>query len=83
MNKAVIYLRVSTDQQTEESQLRACKDTCRKLGYCIAEIFSDHARSAYKNVQRPEYQKVMKLAKQRKIQHVVVWSLDRWCRKHH
>ena len=47
----------------------------------LVGIFSDHAKSAYKNVSRSEYQKIMKLVKQRRIHHIVVWSLDRWCRR--
>ncbi len=81
MNRAVIYLRVSTDQQTEESQLDACKDLCRQRGFNVEGVFSDHAKSAYKNISRPSYKKVMKLVYQRKVQHVVVWALDRWTRK--
>ena len=81
MNKAVIYLRVSTGQQDEKSQLKACQSFCNERGYEVVGIFSDHGKSAYKVSLRPEYLKVMKLVKQRRIQHVVVWSLDRWCRR--
>ena len=81
MNKTVVSIRVSTDQQTEESQLDACKDLCRQRGFEVIKVYSDHAKSAYKNVSRPEYQKIMKLVKQRRIHHIIVWSLDRWCRR--
>ena len=81
MNKAVVYIRVSTNKQDEKSQLNACKDLCKQRGYNVEGVYSDHAKSAYKNVSRPEYQKILKLAKQRRIHHVVVWSLDRWCRR--
>jgi len=81
LNKAAVYLRVSTDLQTEVSQLKACTDFCVQRGYEIVGVYSDHGKSAYKVSSRPEYQKVMKLVKQRRIQHIVVWSLDRWCRR--
>ena len=81
MNKTIIYLRVSTDMQNEQSQLEACRVFCDQHRYDIVGFFSDHARSAYKTVYRPEYMNVLKLVKQRRIQHVVVWSLDRWCRR--
>ena len=81
MNKAVIYLRVSTEQQTEESQLQACRILCDERGYDVEGVYSDHARSAYKTISRPGYMNVMKLVKQRRIQHVILWSLDRWCRR--
>lgn len=81
MKKTVIYLRVSTDQQIEESQLDACKDLCRQRGYDVEGVYSDHARSAYKTVFRPNYKKIMNLIYKRKVQHIVVWALDRWTRK--
>lgn len=81
MNKAVIYLRVSTEDQTEESQLPACKKFCQEHGYSMVGVFKDHAKSAYKNVKRPEYDNVMKLVKKREINHIVVWAIDRWVRK--
>jgi len=61
MDYAVIYLRVSTDKQDEKSQLRACKTLCEERGYNIKGIFSDHSKSAYKTVYRPQYKQVMKL----------------------
>jgi len=81
VSKAAIYLRVSTDQQTEESQLKACKNLCNDRVYDVVGVYSDHARSAYKNVQRPEYKKVMRQVCQRQIQHIVIWALDRWTRQ--
>lgn len=79
--KAVIYLRVSSDQQTEESQLEPCRALCKQRGFDVKGIYVDHAKSAYKNVSRAEYQKVMQLVFGRHIQHVIVWALDRWTRK--
>ena len=80
-NAAIIYLRVSTDIQTEESQLEPCRVLCKQRGYIVEGIYSDHARSAYTTVLRPEYKKVLNLVKQRRVHHIVVWSLDRWCRR--
>ena len=47
----------------------------------IQGIYVDHAKSAYKTVYRPEYEKLLQLVRQKRIQHVVVWALDRWTRK--
>jgi len=79
--KAAIYLRVSSDQQTEESQLKPCQALCKQRGYIIEGVYIDHAKSAYKNVYRPEYQKVMNLVQRKQVQHIIVWALDRWTRK--
>ena len=56
MEKAVIYLRVSTEKQTEQSQLSACKKLCEERGWEIVGVFADHGKSAYHNVTRPQYE---------------------------
>ena len=81
MDKAVIYLRVSSDKQTEESQLKQCEELCKERSFDIVKIFRDHAKSAYKNVKRPEFEKLKQLVKNREIDHVVVWALDRITRR--
>lgn len=81
MNNAVIYLRVSSSQQTEESQLKPCEEFCRERNFNVIGIYHDHAKSAYKNVVRPSFDKVNQLVKNREIQHIVVWALDRWTRR--
>jgi len=81
MNKAVIYIRVSTEDQTEISQLKPCEAFCEKNGYSVVDVIKDHARSAYKNVERPGYNKILTMVKKKQINHVVVWAIDRWTRK--
>ena len=47
---AVIYVRVSTKEQTENlslpTQLRACEDYCRRQGYEVLERFHEEGESA-------------------------------------
>jgi DNA invertase Pin-like site-specific DNA recombinase len=81
MENAAIYLRVSTRDQKEESQLEACKKFCEEKRFEVFGIYVDHARSAYKNVKRPAYNQILELVKHRKIKHVVVWAIDRWTRR--
>jgi DNA invertase Pin-like site-specific DNA recombinase len=81
MKNAAIYIRVSGGEQTEESQRQPCIDYCKEHGWNIVDVFPDHAKSAYKNVKRPQYERVLALVRQRGIQHIIVWSLDRWCRR--
>ena len=42
---AVIYVRVSTKEQTENlslpTQLRACEEYCRREGYAVLERFTE------------------------------------------
>jgi len=80
--KAVIYLRVSTDEQTEESQLEPCKNYCKEKGWGVIKIYRDHGKSAYKEDKyRPEFMKMLEDAKKREFQHIVVFAMDRFSRQ--
>lgn len=81
MDKAVIYTRVSSEGQREESQEIVCRKLCKEKKWEVVTVFSDHAKSAYRNVKRPQYEEVLNIIKNRKIKHVVVAALDRWTRK--
>ncbi len=47
---AVIYVRVSTKEQTENlslpTQLRACEEYCRRQGYEVLDRFHEEGESA-------------------------------------
>lgn len=81
MDKAVIYIRVSTELQTEESQIKLCEKLCKERNFEIKGIYKDHAKSAYHNVKRKGYDQIMELVKKKEINHIVVAALDRWTRK--
>lgn len=55
---AVIYVRVSTKEQTENlslpTQPRACEEYCRREGYEVLERFKEEGESA-KTTDRPSY----------------------------
>src|ERR1700674_2301953 len=59
---AVIYVRVSTKEQTENmslpTQLRAVEEYCRREGYEVLERFAEHGESA-KTTDRTELQKLL------------------------
>ena len=80
MTKAAIYIRVSTDEQIEESQLPECIKYCENRGWDY-EIFEEHGISAYKDAKMPKKEEIIELARKGEIQHVVVWAADRWTRK--
>ena len=60
---AVIYVRVSTKEQTENlslpTQLRACEDYCRRQGYEVLERFHEEGESA-KTTDRSQLQALLK-----------------------
>lgn len=81
MNKAAIYIRVSSEKQTVENQEPPCRDYCKKNKYEVYGVFVDEAKSAYHNIKRKQHEKVLELVRKKEIQHIVVWALDRWTRR--
>src|ERR1700675_2859210 len=77
---AVIYIRVSTKEQTENlslpTQLRACEEYCRREGHEVLERFTEEGESA-KTADRPELQRLLKYcrAQKGKVHFVVVFNL--------
>ena len=83
---AVIYVRVSTKEQTENlslpTQLRACEEYCRRHGYEILERFHEEGESA-KTTERTQLQALLKYCRTRKgkVHFVVVYNLTRFARE--
>jgi site-specific DNA recombinase len=83
---AVIYVRVSTKEQTENlslpTQLRACEEYCRRHGYEIRERFHEEGESA-KTTDRSQLQALLKYCRTHKgkIHFVVVYNLTRFARE--
>lgn len=79
MEKAAIYLRVSTEDQDEESQRGPCEKLCLDRGWKVVETYRERvsAWGAETLSKRPELRRLLKAATRRKISHVVVWDLDR------
>lgn len=83
MKKAVIYARVSSEEQVKhgfsiENQKRLCKEFAMKNGYFVDEIFVDEGKSA-KSLERPQIQELMTYCnkKSNNITAIVIWKLDR------
>ena len=86
MEKAVIYARVSSEEQAKhgfsiENQKKVCIDFAEKEGYYVAKVFVDEGKSA-KNLDRPEIQDLMAYCDKKKndIKAIVIWRLDRLSR---
>lgn len=86
MKSAVIYIRVSTEEQDKfgfsvETQTHTCLEFAHREGYSIRKIYVEEGLSA-KNLNRPEAQKLLKFCDSDKnnIQAIIVWRLDRLSR---
>jgi DNA invertase Pin-like site-specific DNA recombinase len=77
--KACIYLRTSTEEQHPENQLKECQEFAKSKGYEVVEVLSEQL-SGFKDISRPEYEKVKEKARKGEINAVIVWALDRWVR---
>jgi site-specific DNA recombinase len=82
---AVIYVRVSTEEQTENlslpTQLRTCEEYCRRQGYEILERFHEEGESA-KTTDRSQLQNLLTFCRLNKgrVHFVVVFNLTRFAR---
>jgi site-specific DNA recombinase len=82
---AVIYVRVSTKEQTQNlslpTQLRACEEYCRREGYEILERFHEEGESA-KTTDRSQLQNLLTYCRLNKgrVHFVVMFNLTRFAR---
>jgi site-specific DNA recombinase len=82
---AVIYVRVSTKEQTENlslpTQLRACEEYCRRQGFEVLERFHEEGESA-KSTDRSQLQNLLTFCRLNKgrVHFVVVFNLTRFAR---
>ena len=86
MKKAVIYTRVSTDEQAKNNlslkgQKDAIEDYCSRLNIEVAEHFCDAGESA-KTMDRPDLIASLAYSSEhyKEIDYFIVWKLDRLAR---
>jgi site-specific DNA recombinase len=88
MERAVIYARVSTQEQVSnlslETQERDCRAFCSRNGWQVVEVFVDRGESA-KTINRPQFQRMLTFCQQarNRIDVVVVYALTRFSRENH
>ena len=76
--RAGLYARVSThDQQTLPLQLAAMRDYVAKRGWEAGLVVQDVGSGA---TLRPKREELLKAARRRELDRIVVWRLDRWGR---
>jgi site-specific DNA recombinase len=85
---AVIYVRVSTKEQTENlslpTQLKACEEYCNRHGFAVVERFIEQGESA-KTADRTELKKLLTFCRthRARVSFVVVYNLTRFAREKH
>jgi DNA invertase Pin-like site-specific DNA recombinase len=76
--RAAIYVRVSTDKQTVENQLRELRQIAERRGWEVIEQYSDTGISGSKGRDgRPGLDQMLKDASKRRFDVVMAWAIDR------
>lgn len=85
--QAVIYLRVSTEEQVDNYSLETQEDICKKeaerRGFSVAQIFREEGRSAKTITGRPALLEMLEFCRKHKkeVDAVIVYRLDRVSRQ--
>ena len=75
---AAIYVRVSTDKQTVENQVRELRQIAERRGWEVVEQYSDAGISGSKGRdERPGLDRMLKDAQRRRFDVVMAWAIDR------
>ena len=72
------YVRVSTDDQTVENQLRELQTWAQRCGHDVVRVFQDRGVNGAKGRdKRPGFDAMLKAAVRREFDMLAVWSSDR------
>jgi DNA invertase Pin-like site-specific DNA recombinase len=78
MKRAVLYLRVSTLDQTTANQERELRAVAGRMGCEIVHVYKDHGISGTKGRdKRPAFDRMCRDAAKRQFDMVMAWSVDR------
>src|ERR1700726_4232024 len=78
MKRAVLYLRVSTLDQTTANQERELREIAGRMGCNIVHVYKDHGISGAKGRdKRPAFDRLCRDAAKRQFDMVMAWSVDR------
>src|SRR4051794_31335910 len=76
--KAALYVRCSTVEQNTVMQLSELSECLAGRGWGLFKVYEDKATGS--NVNRPLFQELMKDARGKRFDVVIVWKLDRFAR---
>jgi DNA invertase Pin-like site-specific DNA recombinase len=78
MKRVAIYLRVSTDKQTTDSQRRELEAVAERSGWKVVKVYEDAGISGAKGRdKRPGLDAMMKAVNAKEFDMVASWSVDR------
>jgi DNA invertase Pin-like site-specific DNA recombinase len=78
MKRAVLYLRVSTVDQTTANQELELREVAERAGWKVVKIYRDHGISGSRGRdKRPAFDALHRAAARREFDIVMAWSVDR------
>jgi len=78
MKRAALYVRVSTDHQSVENQIRDLRQVAERRGWQVVETYSDSGISGAKGRdKRPGLDRMLNDANRRRFDIVLAWAIDR------
>lgn len=80
LNRAVIYSRVSTEEQTTANQVDVLSAWAKQRELILVEIYQEQ-ESAWRSGHQRELSRLVDDARRRKFDIVLVWALDRLSRE--
>ena len=86
MDRVGVYLRISDDRDGQQSATARQAEDCRKYatakGWEVVDVFEDVDLSAFKRtVRRPEFERMLAAVRDRQIDGVLAWKIDRITRR--
>jgi DNA invertase Pin-like site-specific DNA recombinase len=76
--RAALYVRVSTDAQTVENQIRELRQVAGRRGWDVVQVYTDAGISGAKGRNgRPGLDSMLKDASRRKFDIIMAWAIDR------
>lgn len=78
--KAVIYSRVSTEEQNPRSQLVELLEYCNKRNYQIVKIFEENISGSTNPFERQVFNQMLEFVKNNKIDVIVIYDITRFYR---
>ena len=77
MTNAIIYARVSTEEQNTDMQVEALKSVAEKSGWNVVDVKVEKVSGSKRRVSRPALDEALKAITQHKADKLLVWSVDR------
>ena len=83
--RAAVYVRISRDRHGDmlgvQRQEPPCRVLCDRLGWEVAEVYTDDDVSAYSGRRRPAYEQMLVDIRSGHINAIVAWAADRLTRR--